>query len=68
MFDLIQKIKLPGHFTAFVVWKDGKEVGTIAKIEKDSAWNVTKGIGFAGKHVGNNYNKKEALALLGESL
>ena len=57
-------VSIPGSKEAYVAVVDGKEVGTIARYDRKSAWTVYRGIGQHAKLVGTSYAKEGAKFLL----
>jgi hypothetical protein len=59
-----KEIKIGGMVSAFVCVVQGKEIGTICKPGRTSAWSVAAGIGERSKIVGMNYDKRAAKEML----
>ena len=47
---------------------DGKELGTVQRFGRNSAWNATFGIGRAATHVGNTYDKATAVLMAADGV
>lgn len=58
------EIKITAHKLAFVAVFNGREIGTIAKLDRVSAWTVMAGIGDKAKLVGTSYDKAAAKKML----
>lgn len=58
------KIKIANQQQAFVAVMNGREIGTIAKLDRVSAWTVMAGIGEKSCLIGTNYDKATAKRML----
>lgn len=56
-------VTIPGMREAVVVECAGREVGTVARPAPDAAWTVYRGVGAEAAHVGNRYDRAEAVRL-----
>lgn len=59
-----REVSIPGHRESFVAVVQGREIGTIARVTKSSAWSVCAGIGAGSKLVGTCYSKEGAKFML----
>ena len=61
-------IKIFAHRHAFVALRGGKELGTVAKLDRASAWTVYEGTGMTAKFVTTCQSKQVAMKTLIETV